>query len=563
MRKPAALLITAALTLLLAACGGDSSDTPTTATTTPTTAASPATTTAAGPAEHFSEDDWPLSGRTRDNQRYATQTEIDKTNVSRLGMAWSNDFGGDQYLQTALPIVVDGVLYATTSTDEVYAFDAATGKVRWKYTPQVDFTLSTGVGGYGVVNNRGVSVADGKVYLLTYDGKLKGVSASTGEELFSSQVLDPSTGAYENMQPQVYDGKVYVGSSGSDQGVRGFVAAYDGKTGKQLWRWYSIPKVGQGWRAKGTAGGTVYMAPTIDTQTGNVVFGTASPAPTIDGSKRPGPNLYTSSVVALNADTGKLAWYHQESPHDLWGYDAASPVILADVDIDGQTRRVATQTGKNGFLYMLDAKTGEEVHPALAFSKQAHSKPTKKGSLQCPGPIGGSQLDPKAYSPRTHAEYITSIEFCFLLQVSDDPTAEGSYGGKRVVPSDANPYGRFDAVDLATGRFLWRKKMPTPMAGGAAATASDLVFTIDQKGVMYAFDARSGDEVWKANLGLAGASAPIVYSVGGKEYVAATIGGSALTSSNKFGPVGSAIVVLTLDGRKIVPQKPSAAPDNG
>lgn len=560
MLKPAALLITAALTLSLAACGGDDSDTPSTPST-PTAAASPATTNPTAPDEQFSEDDWPLTGRTRENQRYATQTEIDKDSISRLGMAWSNNFGGDQYLQTALPVVVDGVLYVTTSTNEVYAFDAATGETKWKYTPQVDFTLSTGVGGYGVVNNRGVSVADGKVYLLTYDGTLKGISANTGEELFSSRVLDPATGAYENMQPQVYDGKVYVGSSGSDQGVRGFVAAYDGKTGKQVWRWYTIPKVGQGWRAKGTAGGTVYMAPTIDTQNGNVVFGTASPAPTIDGSKRPGPNLYTASVVALKADTGKLVWYHQESPHDLWGYDAASPVILADVDIDGQTRRIATQTGKNGFLYMLDAQTGEEVHPALAFSKQAHSKPTRKGSLQCPGPIGGSQLDPKAYSPRTQAEYITSIEFCFLLQVSDDKTAEGSYGGKRVVPSDATPFGRFDAVDLKTGRFLWRKKMPTPMAGGAVATASDLVFTIDQKGVMYAFDARSGDEVWKANLGLAGAAAPIVYAVDGKEYVAAAIGGSALTSSNKFGPVGSAIVVLTLDGKKIVPQKPTAAPD--
>jgi glucose dehydrogenase len=550
------------LSLALAACGGGSGDggssTPTAASPPATTPSAPATTptTAAGPTETFDPDDWPVFGRDRDNTRYAPQTEINVKTISRLGEAWSSDLGGNQYLQESFPIEVDGVLYVTTSTDEVYAFDAATGKVKWKYTPKVDFSLSSGVGGYGVSVNRGVAVSDGMVYLLTFDCQLKAISAATGEEVFSSQVDDPKTGAYETMSPTVYGGQVFVGNSGSDEGVRGFVAAYDAKTGKQNWRFWTIPPVGEGWRVKGTGGGTVYMAPTIDTQTGRVLFGTANPSPAIVGTKRPGKNLYTSSVVALDAKTGKLAWYRQEIPHDLWDYDAASPVMLFDTTIDGRKRRIAAQAGKSGYLFMLDANTGKDVFPRLPFVTQDHKPPTTSGTLECPGPLGGSQYSPLAYSPQANAVYVSGIEFCFILTVTDENLqGESNFGGTRSIPSDADPTGTFDAVDMATGKFLWRRKIDSPMAAGASATAGGLVFTVDNKGIMYAFDAKTGVTRWKAALGLAGASAPVVYAIKGKQYIAVAIGGSGVTASNKLGPIGSRVVVLTLDGKKIVPAK--------
>jgi glucose dehydrogenase len=274
------------------------------------------------------------------------------------------------------------------------------------------------------------------------------------------------------------------------------------------------------------------------------------------GTRRPGANLYTSSIVALDAQSGRLAWHHQEVAHDLWDYDAASPVVLLDTTIDGRRTRVAAEAGKSGYLFMLDANTGADVHPRLAFVRQNHTPPTTRGTLECPGPLGGSQYDPMAYSPRADAVYVSGIDFCFILRVTDERLpGESNFGGTRSIPSDSDPTGSFSAVDMSTGRYLWRVRMDSPMGAGATATASDLVFTVDQRGFIYAFEARTGEELWKANLGLAGAAAPVVYTMRGKEYVGVAIGGSGLTSSNDFGPVGSRFVVLTLDGRRIVPAR--------
>ncbi|MDO8210590.1 PQQ-binding-like beta-propeller repeat protein [Conexibacter sp. CPCC 206217] len=556
----------AAVAVLVAAsgCGGNSDDSTKTAAATSSTTASAGgdsaggATTAGGTAvdEHFSPDDWPVFGRDRDNTRYAPQTQINSRTVARLGEAWSSDLGGDQYLQESFPIVVDGVAYVTTSTNEIFAFDGATGRVKWKYAPKVDFSLSSGVGGYGIAVNRGVAVSDGEVYMLTFDCRLKAVSAATGEEVFSTQVDDPTTGAYETMSPTVYNGLVYVGNSGSDQGVAGFVAAYDAKTGRERWRFNTIPRVGEGWRRRGTGGGTVYMAPTIDTESNRVIVGTSNPSPAIVGTRRPGKNLYTSSILALDATTGRYAWHYQVVAHDLWDYDAASPVVLLDTEIDGQRRRVAAEAGKSGWLVMLDAETGATIHPRLSFVRQERSVPTTTPKLMCPGPLGGSQYDPMAYSPRVDATYVSGIDFCFLLAVSDERLpGESRFGGTRSIPSDLRPSGSFSGVDMKTGRFLWRRRMPTPMGAGALATGSDLVFTVDQRGVIYAFDAHTGATRWKANLGLAGAAAPVLYTVDGKDYIGVAIGGSGLTSSNDFGPIGSRFVVLALDGKRIVPVK--------
>jgi alcohol dehydrogenase (cytochrome c) len=500
-------------------------------------------------------EDWPLFGRDRDNTRFATQDEINTGNVDDLGEAWSTDLGPDQYLMESFPLVIGENVYVTTSTDEVMSINGKTGHTNWTYTPQVDFSQSTGVGGYGVSVNRGVAAEDGKLFVLTFDDKLTAISQKTGEELWTSQVADPSTGAYESMAPTAYDGKVYVGDSGAEDGVRGFVAAYDQKTGKELWKFYTVPKAGTGWVPKGGGGGTIYMPPTVDTKTGVVYVGTGNPAPVIVGAKRPGKNLYTDSIIALDGDTGKLLWYHQEQAHDLWDYDAESPVLLFNVEIEGRRRRGLAEAGKNGLLFLLDAKTGKNLFPSVPFVKREHSPPTRKGTLECPGAVGGSQYSPLAYSPETQAVYVSGVNICMVLKVDLETTSNGEkeFGGDRIVPEDTKKTGTFTAVSTVTGKVIWKHEMPTPMDGGATATAGGLVFTGDQAGILYAFDAKNGDVHWQGNMKLAFGTAPIVYSIDGTQYVLVTVGGAALTASEELGEIGARVIALKLGGKKLQP----------
>jgi alcohol dehydrogenase (cytochrome c) len=493
--------------------------------------------------------DWPYFGRDRDATRYAPETQIDAGDLNRLGVAWRTDLGPDQFLEEDFPIVLGDTVYVTTSTDEVLALDARTGRIRWSYAPTVDFSLSTGVGGYGVTVNRGVAIDDGKIFLLTFDDHLQAISQATGEELWSSAVADDGTGAYETMAPTVYDGMVFVGDSGSEDGVRGFVAAYDENTGRQLWRFDTVPKAGTGWVPKEGGGGTVYMPPTIDTTTGLLYVGTGNPAPAIVGSARPGPDLYTDSILALDAHTGRLVWYHQEVAHDLWDYDAESPPIVFDTRVDGHAVRAVAEAGKSGYFFILDASNGKDLFPRVAFVKEHHTPPTTRGTLECPGAAGGSQYGPLAFDPQTAAAYISGINLCQILTVSPHVNSgEKEFGGDRTNPSSEKPSGTFTAVDVTTGKVLWRRKMPTPMIGGATATASNLVFTGDQHGTLYAMDARSGKILWKGGLGLAFGSAPIVYRIDGQEYVLVVLGGSALAASEHLGKIGAQVVALKLGG---------------
>jgi len=448
--------------------------------------------------------------------------------------------------------VIGENVYVTTSTDEVMQINGKTGHINWTYTPEVDFSQSTGVGGYGITVNRGVAAEGGKLFVLTFDNKLQAISEKTGERLWSSQVEDPATGAYESMAPTAYDGKVFVGVSGSEDGVRGKLSAYDAKTGKELWTFYTVPKQGEKWVPKGGGGGTIYMPPTVDAATGTVYVGTGNPAPVLVGAKRPGKNLYTDSILALDADTGKLKWYHQEQAHDLWDYDAESPVVLFDVEIDGQMKRGLAEAGKNGLLFLLDAETGEDLFPPVPFVKRAHTPPTTKPTLECPGPVGGSQYSPLAYSPETQAVYVSGINLCMYLKVTyENHNGEKQFAGDRVVPKDTPKTGTFTAVGVDTGKVIWEHSMPTPMDGGATASAGGLVFTGDQQGVLYAFDAADGDDLWQADLKLAFGTAPVIYSIDGTEYVLATVGGAALTASEELGEIGARVIAFKLGGKKL------------
>ena len=491
--------------------------------------------------------DWDYVGHDRNNDRYAPETQIDTANVAKLKQVWNVPMGPQQYLMENFPIETGGRVYVTTSSDEMVALNATDGHRVWRTAPQVNFSLSTGVGGYGVSVNRGVAVADGKVYEATFDDKLIAVQQSTGEQLWSHQVVSPHSGAYETTGPTVWNNMVFVGDSGAEDGVRGFVAAYNATTGKQLWRFYTVPKAGTSWVKKPGGGGTVYFAPTIDPTTGTIYVGTGNPSPAIVGTARPGKNLYTDSILALNAYTGKLKWYHQEVHHDLWDYDAESPVVLFNATVHGRAVPAVGEAGKSGYYFILNRATGKDLFRKLAFVKENHTPPTTKGKLECPGAVGGSQYAPVSYSPQTHAAYVSGINLCMILTVTKTAkTGESQFGGARTSPSKEIPTGTFSAVNVNTGKFLWKRKMPTPMTGGSTTTAGGLVFTGDQHGNLYAFSAATGKVLWKTNVGLAFGSAPIVYEINGREYLLAAIGGGALTASEHLGPIGARVVAFAL-----------------
>jgi alcohol dehydrogenase (cytochrome c) len=515
---------------------------------TKSTTAQTSTTASAAPGD----GDWPVFGRDQSATFYAPQTQISTSTVSRLGVAWSTNLGTNQYLDESYPLEIGGKLYITTSSDEIEAYNAATGKQLWQYAPQVDFSQSTGIGGYGVTTNRGVAVSGGKVFELTFDDRLQAVSSATGEQLWSATVADDSTGAYETMAPSIYDGEVIVGISGSQSGIRGFVAAYSQSTGKLLWRFYTVPKAGTGWVPPNGGGGGVYMPPTVDAKTGLVYAGTSTPAPAIYGATRKGADLYTDTIIALNAKTGKLAWHYQEVPHDVWNYGAASPVMIVQAKSGGRTIPAVAEAGKDGHVYILNASTGHSIFTPAAYVKIDHPVPTTKGTLVCPGATGGSPYSPMALSPQADAVYVSGVNLCQILKVEPMvQSGEKAFGGVRFTPDGEAKTGTFDAVSLKTGKFLWQKKMSTPMIGGAVATGSSLVFTGDQHGILYAFDAQTGKTVWEGKLGLAFGSAPIVYTINGVEYLAAAIGGSASTAASHLGKIGAKLVVLKVGGKPL------------
>src|SRR6201999_2871167 len=212
-------------------------------------------------------------------------------------------------------------------------------------------------------------------------------------------------------------------------------------------------------------GGTIYMPPTVDAETNTVYVGTGNPAPVLVGAKRPGKNLYTDSILALDADTGKLKWFHQEEAHDLWDYDAESPVVLFNAEIEGEMKRGVAEAGKNGLLFLLDAETGEDLFPPVGFVKSDHKPPTTKPTLEGPGAVGGSQYSPLAYSPETQAVYVSGINLCMYLKVEYETSKNGekAFAGDRVVPKNTKKTGTFTAVGTDTGEVLWKHKMPTPM----------------------------------------------------------------------------------------------------
>jgi alcohol dehydrogenase (cytochrome c) len=476
------------------------------------------------------QSNWLLHGRTYDNQRYSPLQQITVNNVMALTPAALIQTGMTASFETT-PIVVNGVMYLTTPVVNkkmvIMAVNAGTGERFWDVTYNLGpFQVCCGP------VNRGVAVGYGRVYVVTLDDQLLALDASDGHTLWQSSIADSKSGYSETLAPQIYDGMVIVGSAGGEWALRGFVAAYDAKTGQRRWRWMATdPKSysGNSWQG---GGAMVWTTPTIDPKLGLVIFSTGNPNPDLDGTKRMGDNLYSDSIVALDVHSGQLKWYYQEVKHDVWDYDAVSNVVLFDVHQNGETIPAAGEAGKVGWVFILDRRTGELIRKSDAFvmmSSNMFSTPTVAGVDMLPGANGGAEWSPPAYSPQTHFLYILAMDQ--LMKFTTNPAGDAP-GLIRLGSAFTNVTkgsiqdGPFVALDVDTGKIAWQYKAPQPLIGGALVTAGNLVFMGEGNGWFDAFNATTGERLWRYNLGAGVNAPPISYQVNGEQYVAVAAGGN-------------------------------------
>ena len=499
-------------------------------------------------------NNWLHSNGSYEQTRYYPGDQINATNVGKLKPAFVFQTAVLESMETA-PLVVDGVMYLTTSFNHVYAIDAVTGEEYWHYKHKLGPIVTVCCGN----NNRGVAIEGGKLFMGTIDAKLVALDAKTGKLLWETQIADPEKGYSETMAPAAVDGKVLIGTNGGEYGVRGFVKAFNAADGKLLWTFYTIPDKGQEgvWAAKDatgrdmhrdiaaekaalaakggdfyqTLGGGVWMTPAIDKKTRTVFFVAGNPSPDLYGAIRPGDNLYTDSIVAIDLDKGTYKWHFQYISHDVWDLDAVSATILTEAkDASGKMVDVVIHGGKTGHVYVHERNTGKLIRFSEAMIPQENMwvLPTATGARMLPGANGGVEWSPMAVNPKLHLAYAANLHQPMTYHVEASPYPGGKLwlgGAFKTIPSEEQ-WGRLVAVNLDTGKVAWGVKTPQPLIGGVLATAGDLVFNGEANGWFKAFDAHTGKELWKYNCG-AGVNAPAVsYMVGGKQYVAVAAGGN-------------------------------------
>jgi alcohol dehydrogenase (cytochrome c) len=501
------------------------------------------------------ENDWLLHGRTYDNQRYSPLKQITADNVRSLTPVALVQTGMTASFETT-PIVASGVMYLTTPVVDhkmkIMAVNAVTGRRLWEVTYNLGaFQICCGP------VNRGAAVGYGKVYVVTLDDHLLALDAADGHTVWDTTIVDSQDGYSETLAPQIFDGMVIVGSAGGEWALRGFVAAYDAMNGQQRWRWMSTdPKsyAGNSWQS---GGGMVWTTPAIDPKLGLLIFSTGNPNPDLDGTIRRGDNLYTDSIVALDVHSGQLKWYYQEVKHDVWDYDAVSNVVLFDVHRNGEVIPAAAEAGKVGWVFILDRRTGELIRksdPYVMMSKNMFTTPTAEGVDMLPGANGGAEWSPPAYSPQTHYLYIMAMDQ--LMHFTTKP-AESAPGLIRLGSAFTNVApggiqdGPFVALDVETGKIAWQYKTPQPLIGGVLATGGNLVFMGEGDGWFDAFNAKSGDLVWRYNLGAGVNAPPITYEVNGEQYIAVAAGGNFQLGF----PYGDTIAIFKLPSAAVAASK--------
>ncbi len=538
--------------------------------------------------------EWLTHGRNYAETRFSPLKQINAANVARLGLAWSFDTETTRGLE-ATPIVADGTLYATGSWSVVFALDARTGREIWKWDPEVPRTY--GQKGCCDVVNRGVALYEDKVYVGTFDGRLAALDRKTGKVIWQAQTVDRDQPYTITGAPRIVKGKVIIGNGGAEFGVRGYVSAYDARTGKLAWRFYTVPGdpskpfespemesaaktwKGEWWKYGG--GGTAWDSFAYDAELDLLYVGTGNGSPWNQEIRSPGggDNLYLSSILALRPDTGKLVWYYQTTPGESWDFTATQHMILADLKIGGRVRKVLMQAPKNGFFYVLDRKTGElisaEAYVPMTWAKGIDKKTGRpiedpaaryKDALAImkPGPFGGHNWQPMSYNPETGLVYIPAQDpFFAYTQDAKFQYRPGSWNtgvdfGVLKDPLPSIPTGHLLAWDPVAQKERWRVQYTSIWNGGTLTTAGNLVFQGTADGRFVAYSADKGEKLWEVAVGTGVIAPPVTYEVDGAQYVSvlAGWGGSfAMAGGTATGgiPAPGRLLTFRLDGKQKLP----------
>jgi alcohol dehydrogenase (cytochrome c) len=547
--------------------------------------------------------DWVTNGGNLTNNRYSTLKQIDTTNVGKLKGAWmtrlkSSGVGG-KYSFEATPLVKDGVMYVVTGNDDVFALNAKTGETIWEYWSGIEQNISTVCCGWV---NRGLAMGEGQIYLGQLDANVVALDMKTGKVAWKTPIEKWQNGYGVTSAPLYYDGMIYSGITGGEFGVRGRLTALDAKTGEIKWRWFTLPAPGEKgsetWPA-GTdhslrGGAAIWNTPAVDPELGLLYFAVGNCGPDYDGSMREGDNLYCTSVVALKIKTGEYAWHFQEVHHDIWDFDAASPVVLFDTTVNGQPRKGIAQAGRTGWVYILDRTDGkpliginEKQVPQEPKQKTAATQPIPVGDPtvpQCaekmpgydeagclytpfwespvlvqPSGVGGTNWSPMPYSPDTGYLYVPgTVRTSAYTRFPTTYTNGIRYtGGGQAAPIGSPMTGTFTAIDAKTNKIAWQHKTPYRVGGGGGSTvtAGGLVLRGEPDGNFLALDAKTGQELFRFQTGFGADAPPVVYEVDGDEYITIATGGNSMQGSAS----GDAVWTFSLKGQ-LGPLYPPPAP---
>ncbi|WP_221793932.1 PQQ-dependent dehydrogenase, methanol/ethanol family [Aquisediminimonas sediminicola] len=525
---------------------------------------------------------WLSTGRNYQETRFSPLDQINDANVGQLGLAWSFDLDTNRG-QESTPLVIDGNIYTTSAWSKVQAFDGITGKLRWQFDPEVPGDAA--VKACCDVVNRGAAYWNGKLFVGTIDGRLIAIDAATGKQIWSTVTVDQTKSYTITGAPRVVKGKVLIGNGGAEMGVRGYVSAYDAESGKMAWRFYTVPgKPGQPdgaasdaiiqklasktWSTRswdltnGGGGGTVWDSMAYDPELDLLYIGVGNgsywPQKYRSPEAPPGgnnDNLFLASIVALRPETGEYVWHYQMTPGDEWDYTSTQHMILADLKIEGKTRKTLMQAPKNGFFYVLDRTNGQLIS-AKPYSKvnwatgidmktgrpnivpEAHYSQTGKPWVGIPGPLGAHSWPPMSYSPKTGLVYIPTHELPFLYSLQQQFKAlpkgynlgvNPSAGKMNVSPASlasirSSLKGYITAWDPIAQKEIWRVPQNTPATGGMLSTAGNLLFEGDATGIFAAYDARNGRKLWTFDTQTGTVAAPITWAKNGKQYITLVVG---------------------------------------
>ena len=526
---------------------------------------------------------WPSYGGDSGNTRYSAASQVNTGNANKLKVAWALQLGTTRS-QESTPILVGDSLIVTSSfgPKNTYAVDARSGELRWSYQPDVP----AGIDQFACcdVNNRGVAHADGKIFLGRLDAHVVALDAKTGKELWKTKIVDYTQGSVITSPPTIAKNLVITGYGGGEFGARGSIVALDQATGKEVWRTYTVPGAGEPgsetWKGdSGKLGGAAaWHIGSYDPKLNLVYYGTSNPSPwsaVVRGNDSSDigkfTNLYSASVLALNADTGKISWHYQFTPHDAWDYDGVNELVFADLPFDGKKLPVIMQANRNGFFYVLDrangkllsAKpfveatnwaTGIDMKTGMPIETAGNVKrPGMKRNAKdiCPNLLGGKNWQPMSYSPQTGLVYIPTMNLCMDMEAIAEDYKRGtmylSVNFDIAKPAPGNYLSAVKAWDPVAQKAVWVNKHQNYWPGGMLTTAGGLVFHGDLQGYLKALDAKTGKQLWQFNTGSGVAAAPMTYVLDGKQYVA-VVSGRTQTIPAFLGTLGEKMVATSPEG---------------